>query len=77
MTKALLKITSAALALALLMFFSAIYGMKFGAEERQNLLVGQCTAGGQFVIKRSVYKCERVKRSTNREKESGGANDAD
>lgn len=77
MTKTLLQLTTAACALALITLSSAIYGMKFGAEERQKLIVGQCTAGGQFVIKRSVYKCEKVKRSTNREKEGGGANEAD
>lgn len=70
MTKTLLQLIAAACALALITLSSAIYGMKFGAEERQKLIVGQCTAGGQFVIKRTVYKCEKVKHGVHKERKT-------
>lgn len=67
---ALLKIVASALGLALVMFFTAIYGVNFGGDTRQQLIVNQCTVGGQFVIKRTVYKCEKVKNATHQERQA-------
>lgn len=72
MTKNFLTILASALAVSILMFLAAIYGMNTGSESKGKQIINQCTTGGQFVVKRSVYKCNKV----SKDKKHGVDNEA-
>lgn len=68
--KSLLNVLAGIVFVACLMFASALYGSQSMDSKKLSEIALQCNHAGQFVIKRSIFKCERVKNVPNQERQT-------